>query len=94
MLTSVYCPERNVPAEITDRVARPSTGGPVGHVRLLCAGGCDVAPYHADYLGLQTCRAAADQVHHAASDPQRQSPPYVGALGGQAVTYSDACRDQ
>jgi Na+-translocating ferredoxin:NAD+ oxidoreductase RNF subunit RnfB len=27
--------------------------------RLLCAGGCDVAPYHADYLGLGTCRAAA-----------------------------------
>jgi electron transport complex protein RnfB len=27
--------------------------------RLLCAGGCDVAPRHADYLGLQTCRAAA-----------------------------------
>jgi electron transport complex protein RnfB len=27
--------------------------------RLLCAGGCDVAPRRADYLGLQTCRAAA-----------------------------------
>jgi electron transport complex protein RnfB len=27
--------------------------------RLLCAGGCDVAPSQADYLGLQTCRAAA-----------------------------------
>jgi len=27
--------------------------------RLLCAGGCDVAPDHADYAGLQTCRAAA-----------------------------------
>jgi Na+-translocating ferredoxin:NAD+ oxidoreductase RNF subunit RnfB len=27
--------------------------------RLLCAGGCDVAPRHADYLGLSTCRAAA-----------------------------------
>ena len=27
--------------------------------RLLCAGGCDVAPNNADYLGLQTCRAAA-----------------------------------
>jgi Na+-translocating ferredoxin:NAD+ oxidoreductase RNF subunit RnfB len=27
--------------------------------RLLCAGGCDVAPRQADYLGLQTCRAAA-----------------------------------
>jgi Na+-translocating ferredoxin:NAD+ oxidoreductase RNF subunit RnfB len=27
--------------------------------RLLCAGGCDVAPRHADYQGLQTCRAAA-----------------------------------
>ena len=27
--------------------------------RLLCAGGCDVAPYHADYIGLGTCRAAA-----------------------------------
>lgn len=27
--------------------------------RLLCAGGCDVAPYRAEYLGLQTCRAAA-----------------------------------
>ena len=27
--------------------------------RLLCAGGCDVAPPRADYVGLQTCRAAA-----------------------------------
>lgn len=27
--------------------------------RLLCAGGCDVAPRHADYLGLGTCSAAA-----------------------------------
>jgi len=27
--------------------------------RLLCAGGCDVAPRAAGYLGLQTCRAAA-----------------------------------
>jgi electron transport complex protein RnfB len=27
--------------------------------RLLCAGGCDVAPRHAEYLGLETCRAAA-----------------------------------
>ncbi len=27
--------------------------------RLLCAGGCDVAPNNAEYLGLQTCRAAA-----------------------------------
>jgi Na+-translocating ferredoxin:NAD+ oxidoreductase RNF subunit RnfB len=27
--------------------------------RLLCAGGCDVAPRLADYRGLQTCRAAA-----------------------------------
>jgi Na+-translocating ferredoxin:NAD+ oxidoreductase RNF subunit RnfB len=27
--------------------------------RLLCAGGWDVAPQHAEYLGLQTCRAAA-----------------------------------
>ena len=27
--------------------------------RLLCAGGCDVAPRRAEYLGLQTCRAAA-----------------------------------
>jgi Na+-translocating ferredoxin:NAD+ oxidoreductase RNF subunit RnfB len=27
--------------------------------RLLCAGGCDVAPFRAQYLGLQTCRAAA-----------------------------------
>jgi RnfABCDGE-type electron transport complex B subunit len=39
-------------------------GVDVGHAttrvaRLLCAGGCDVAPYHADYQGLQTCRAAA-----------------------------------
>ena len=37
MLTFVYCPECNVPAEITDRFALPSTGGPVGHFRLLCA---------------------------------------------------------
>jgi Na+-translocating ferredoxin:NAD+ oxidoreductase RNF subunit RnfB len=39
-------------------------GVDVGHAatrvaRLLCAGGCDVAPRQADYLGLQTCRAAA-----------------------------------
>jgi Na+-translocating ferredoxin:NAD+ oxidoreductase RNF subunit RnfB len=27
--------------------------------RLLCAGGCDVAPMRADYVGLETCRAAA-----------------------------------
>jgi Na+-translocating ferredoxin:NAD+ oxidoreductase RNF subunit RnfB len=27
--------------------------------RLLCSGGCDVAPHHAEYLGLGTCRAAA-----------------------------------
>lgn len=27
--------------------------------RLLCAGGCDVAPARAEYVGLQTCRAAA-----------------------------------
>lgn len=27
--------------------------------RLLCAGGCDVAPRQAEYLGMQTCRAAA-----------------------------------
>lgn len=27
--------------------------------RLLCAGGCDVAPRHADYLGLETCKAAS-----------------------------------
>jgi len=27
--------------------------------RLLCAGGCDVAPRQAEYLGLGTCRAAA-----------------------------------
>jgi ferredoxin len=27
--------------------------------RLLCSGGCDVAPQHADYQGLPTCRAAA-----------------------------------
>ncbi len=27
--------------------------------RLLCAGGCDVAPVRAEYVGLQTCRAAA-----------------------------------
>ncbi|MEW6320342.1 MAG: (Fe-S)-binding protein [Acidobacteriota bacterium] len=27
--------------------------------RLLCAGGSDVAPHRADYVGLQTCRAAA-----------------------------------
>jgi Na+-translocating ferredoxin:NAD+ oxidoreductase RNF subunit RnfB len=27
--------------------------------RLLCSGGCDVAPRHADYQGLPTCRAAA-----------------------------------
>ncbi len=27
--------------------------------RLLCAGGCDVAPARAEYIGLQTCRAAA-----------------------------------
>jgi Na+-translocating ferredoxin:NAD+ oxidoreductase subunit B len=27
--------------------------------RLLCSGGCDVAPNHAEYLGLGTCRAAA-----------------------------------
>lgn len=27
--------------------------------RLLCAGGCDVAPTRADYVGLDTCRAAA-----------------------------------
>jgi len=27
--------------------------------RLLCAGGCDVAPQRADYLGLATCSAAA-----------------------------------
>jgi electron transport complex protein RnfB len=27
--------------------------------RLLCAGGCDVAPALADYVGLETCRAAA-----------------------------------
>jgi len=27
--------------------------------RLLCAGGCDVAPLRAEYVGLQTCRAAA-----------------------------------
>ncbi len=26
--------------------------------RLLCAGGCDVAPLRADYIGLQTCNAA------------------------------------
>ncbi len=27
--------------------------------RLLCAGGCDVAPRHAEYRGLNTCSAAA-----------------------------------
>lgn len=27
--------------------------------RLLCAGGCDVAPARADYRGLETCKAAA-----------------------------------
>jgi len=27
--------------------------------RLLCSGGCDVAPRQAEYLGLSTCRAAA-----------------------------------
>jgi Na+-translocating ferredoxin:NAD+ oxidoreductase RNF subunit RnfB len=27
--------------------------------RLLCAGGCDVAPYLAEYRGYQTCKAAA-----------------------------------
>jgi Na+-translocating ferredoxin:NAD+ oxidoreductase RNF subunit RnfB len=27
--------------------------------RLLCAGGCDVAPARAEYLGLRTCKAAA-----------------------------------
>ncbi|NNG17961.1 MAG: 4Fe-4S binding protein [Gemmatimonadales bacterium] len=27
--------------------------------RLLCAGGCDVAPQRAEYRGLQTCKAAA-----------------------------------
>jgi len=34
--------------EVTKRVAR-----------LLCAGGCDVAPSQAEYRGLQTCKAAA-----------------------------------
>ena len=28
--------------------------------RLLCAGGCDVAPQRAEYRGLQTCKAAAE----------------------------------
>jgi electron transport complex protein RnfB len=39
-------------------------GVDAGHVerrvaRLLCAGGCDVAPSQATYIGLRTCRAAA-----------------------------------
>ena len=39
MLTVIYCPECDVPAEVTDRFALASTSGAVDHVALLCAAG-------------------------------------------------------
>ena len=39
VLTLVFCPECDVPAEVTDRFSLPSTEGPVDHVALACAAG-------------------------------------------------------
>jgi hypothetical protein len=39
MLTLIFCPECDVPAEVTDRFSLPSTEGPVDHVALACAAG-------------------------------------------------------
>jgi hypothetical protein len=39
VLTFIYCPECEVPAEVTDRVMLASTSGPVDHVVLHCAAG-------------------------------------------------------
>jgi hypothetical protein len=39
VLTLIFCPECNVPAEVTERFSLPSTEGPVDHVALACAAG-------------------------------------------------------
>jgi hypothetical protein len=39
VLTLIFCPECDVPAEVTDRFSLPSTEGPVDHVALACAAG-------------------------------------------------------
>jgi hypothetical protein len=39
LLTLIFCPECDVPAEVTDRFSLPSTEGPVDHVALACAAG-------------------------------------------------------
>lgn len=39
MLTLIFCPECDVPAEVTDRFSLPSTEGSVDHVALACAAG-------------------------------------------------------
>jgi hypothetical protein len=38
-LTLVPCPECGAAAEVTERFSLASTGGPVAHVALRCAGG-------------------------------------------------------
>jgi hypothetical protein len=39
VLTLIFCPQCEVPAEVTDRFTLPSTEGPVDHVALACAAG-------------------------------------------------------
>jgi hypothetical protein len=39
VLTLIFCPECDVPADVTERFSLPSTEGPVDHVALACAAG-------------------------------------------------------
>jgi hypothetical protein len=39
VLTFIYCPECDVPAEVTDRFDLAGTSGPVDHIVLQCAAG-------------------------------------------------------
>ncbi|HEX9728034.1 MAG TPA: (Fe-S)-binding protein [Gemmatimonadales bacterium] len=45
-------------AEVADYLGVAVGAATARVARLLCAGGCDVAPTQADYVGLQTCKAA------------------------------------
>jgi len=39
VLTFIYCPDCDVPAEVTDRFALASTSGPADHIVVRCAAG-------------------------------------------------------
>jgi hypothetical protein len=57
-MSLVRCPQCDLPAKVTDRFSFASTGGPLEHLKIVCAAGHWFTPRAADVEAIPEAEAA------------------------------------